>query len=128
MIHLQVVSGKALGTEIVASRFPFRVGRALSDQFQLVEPGVWEHHIELSILADYSVGVSCNPSALTCLNAVRIESGRLRSGDLLDLGGCKLRVSLSTPRQFSIRFTEFAVWTAVAALFFAQLIWMFRLG
>ena len=49
MVQFKIVSGKMAGTEQVARRFPFRIGRSAEADLRLEDDGVWDDHLELSV-------------------------------------------------------------------------------
>lgn len=121
MIQLQVVSGKQAGTEVVARRFPFLIGRDASSDLRAEEPGVWERHVEIGF--DPAAGFSAVPctGAVLLINGERSEGGNLRNGDMLELGGLKLRFWLTRSPQNTMRIREVLTWAGLLALFALQL-------
>lgn len=99
MIRLEILSGKSAGQIILARRFPFQIGRAVSVGLQLAEPGVWERHcqIEYRPAAD---GFWVKPlgEAQVRVDDVPVEGvTRLHNSSELALGSVRLRFSLADP-------------------------------
>ncbi|HUP87769.1 MAG TPA: FHA domain-containing protein [Longimicrobiales bacterium] len=123
MIQLQVISGKQAGSEIAPRRFPFVIGRAAEAQLKLHDPGVWDHHVEITYERREGFSFNTQPSATLLVNGERVESGKLRNGDLLQLGSVQVRFWLAPSKQKTMRVREALTWTALIALFGAQ-IWL----
>lgn len=123
MIQLQVISGKQAGSEIVARRFPFTIGRAADAQLKLDDPGVWDRHAEITYERRAGFFVKAQPSATMQVNHQRVESAKLRNGDTLELGSAQVRFWLARSEQKTMRVREALTWTALTALFGAQ-IWL----
>ena len=49
MVQLNILSGKAAGSQPVVRRFPFRIGRAPENELKLDDDGVWDQHLALEI-------------------------------------------------------------------------------
>jgi predicted component of type VI protein secretion system len=123
VIQLQVISGKQAGTEMVVRRFPFVVGRGADAQLKLDDPGVWERHAEITYQQREGFFVKAQPSATLLVNHERVESGKLRNGDTLELGSAQVRFWLARSEQNTMRVREVLTWTALVGLFGAQ-IWL----
>ena len=68
MIQLKILSGKMAGTETVARRFPFRIGRSQSADLRLEEDGVWDEHLELAFDAATGFVLTAHQDALAAVN------------------------------------------------------------
>jgi len=120
MVQLTIISGKKAGAQIVARRFPFRIGRAAGNGLQLEDDGVWDSHLTIEIQKREGFTVAANTNALATINNEPIQSTRLRNGDVITLGSAKLQFSLTPPRQRGLRIREFFVWTLIALISAAQ--------
>lgn len=121
MFQLNILSGKMAGTVCVARRFPFRVGRNADADLVSDEPGVWENHLDFQFLPGQGIQATAHGEALMTLNAERLASARLRNGDVIEIGGLKLRFWLSDVALVSHRLREIFTWIGLALLFVFQL-------
>ena len=129
MIQLQILSGKQAGSEIVARRFPFLVGRGAEADLRLDDAGVWESHLEIDFQPGEGFVFAAQENSMVLLNHERIEKGLLRAGDLIQLGSAQVRFWLAPVRRNSTRFREALTWTALAAIFGLQtglICWLLR--
>ena len=129
MVQLQILSGKQAGTDSVARRFPFRVGRAGSADLCLEEDGIWDQHLELNLITPEGFVLSAQPNALATVNGQRVEQTLLRNGDLIEIGSLKMRFWLSATRQIGLRFREWLTWGALVLLSIGQVClvyWLLR--
>jgi hypothetical protein len=120
VIQLDILSGKRAGTSIVARHFPFQVGRTSGSGLPLDDPGVWDRHLVFNLHRGSAVVLNVQPNALATLNGAPVQTAPLKNGDLVELGGVKLRFSLSTAPQRSQWWREVALWIGLALVFAAQ--------
>ena len=120
MVQLIVLTGKRAGTQAVARRFPFAVGRAAQAGLVLEDDGVWDRHLEIDLRSPDGALLKASPEALTIVNGESVREAVLHNGDILELGSVKLRFGLSPTRQRSLRLREALTWIALAALCLAQ--------
>lgn len=123
MIQLQIISGKQAGSEIVARRFPFVIGRGADAHLKLDDPGVWDRHAEITYERREGFFVKAQPSATLLVNHERVEAGKLRNGDTLEFGSAQVRFWLARSEQKTMRVREALTLTALIALFGVQ-IWL----
>lgn len=116
MIQLQILSGKMAGTRWTARRFPVRIGRATSNDLQLVEDGIWDEHLELHFDRSEGFSLATLSDALLTLNHERVAVARLRNGDLIEIGSVRLRFWLGEVRQRGLRLREAFVWGLVTVM------------
>lgn len=120
MVQIDILSGSKAGNQIVARRFPFRVGRSSRATLALADGGVWENHFELSVRPADGIVLTSALEALTLVNGTPFQEARLRNGDLIEAGSVKLRFNLSPTSQRGLAFREAATWTALALLCLGQ--------
>jgi pSer/pThr/pTyr-binding forkhead associated (FHA) protein len=120
MVQFDILTGKKAGTEWVARRFPFHVGRAAPAGLTLDDDGVWERHVRIDLRPAEGVVSEAAPEALMSVNGQRVEKVVLRNGDILELGSVKLRFGLGPTRQRGLRFREAMTWIALASLCLGQ--------
>jgi len=120
VVQFNILTGKKAGTEWVARRFPFHVGRAASEGLSLDDDGVWERHVRIDLGVGEGVITECAQDALMSVNGQRIERTLLRNGDIIEMGSVKLRFGLSPTRQRSLRVREMLTWIALALLCLGQ--------
>jgi len=129
MIQFQILSGKQAGTDMVARRFPFRIGRAASADLCLEADGIWDQHLELNLIKPDGFVLNAQPNALATVNGQRVEQTRLRNGDLIEIGSLKMRFWLSATRQIGLGVREWFTWGALALLSIGQVClvyWLLR--
>ena len=127
MLQLDILSGKKAGTQWVARRFPFRLGRSSQAELALDDHGVWDHHAEFSLMAGEGVVISAAPQAFVAVNGQKAQQARLRNGDIIEAGSVKLRFSLSATTQSGLRFRETVTWLSLAALCLGQVVLIYWL-
>lgn len=120
MVQLDILSGKKAGTSFVARRFPFQIGRAADSTLPLDDSGVFDRHATLTVHRRESVVLSVQPGALASLNGDPVQTAALKNGDVIELGGAKLRFTLAVARQRNQRWREVATWIGLALLCAAQ--------
>jgi hypothetical protein len=120
VVQLDILSGKQAGTQWVARRFPFQLGRSPQAALVLEEPGVWDRHLEFALRPGEGVMVSAMTDASISVNGQPVRQAVLRNGDVLEAGSVKLRFGLSPTRQHSLRLREAMTWLALAALCLGQ--------
>ena len=129
MIQLQILSGKQAGNNIVVRRFPFWAGRGAEAQLRIEEAGVWERHLTIDLQRGQGFLFLAQDAAMTLINGVRVESGILRNGDLIELGSVQLRFWLARSDQKSLRLREALTWTGLFVVFAGQIAlicWLLR--
>jgi hypothetical protein len=119
VIQFRILSGKQAGSEIVARRFPFVIGRGQAD-LALDEAGVWEQHLQIDFERGAGFTFVARSEALAVINGAPVETGLLRNGDVIELGSASLRAWLTPARQKTLRHREFLTWALLLALFVAQ--------
>ncbi len=129
MVQLQFLTGKKAGSAESVRRFPCVIGRAADADVPVQEDGVWERHCELAFQSPDGFQLTVRPQALATVNGLAFESGRLRNGDLIELGALKIRFWLAETCQHSLRARELLTWLALAAVAFGQIAliyWLLR--
>jgi pSer/pThr/pTyr-binding forkhead associated (FHA) protein len=121
MVQLKVLSGKMAGTEMVARRFPFRIGRGRDSDLRLEEDGVWDGHLELEFNSADGFTVTSASGALTAINGKSAQRAALRNGDCIELGVVKVQFWLAPARQKGLRIREWLTWAAVGLVAAAQI-------
>ncbi len=120
MVQLHVLTGKKAGTQAVARRFPFRVGRSSQAALVLEDAGVWDRHLEIDLRPAHGAVLTASDEALTLVNGETVREAALRNGDIIELGAVKLRFGLSATRQRSLRWRETLTWIVLAAFCLGQ--------
>lgn len=116
MLQLKILTGRAAGTLKVARRFPFQIGRAPDVDFTLAAPGVWDHHLELTLQPADGFVLARHPNALAMINALPFQKVILRNGDVVEIGALKIQFTLSETTQCTFHWRERLTWLALAAL------------
>ncbi len=128
MLLLKVLSGSQAGTEKVARRFPFRVGRQAGAQLQLEDPGVWEDHFSVEFQPREGFILVARAEAITTLNGEAVQQRvTVRNGDIIGAGSAQVRAWLSPARQRSGMFREALIWAAVIGVTLSQIVLIYLL-
>ena len=121
MVQLNIVSGKNAGTAIVASRFPYRIGRSSRGDLCVEEAGVWDQHLVLDKDLRAGFSLSLQGDALATVNGQPFQHVCLKNGDLIEIGSLKMQFTLSETIQCPFRIRELLTWTGLAVLFATQI-------
>ena len=101
MIQLFILTGKKAASQLIASHFPFCIGRASGNDLQLDDDGVWDRHLTLEFHPQQGITLTAAPDALVTINNRPVQTALLRNGDVIALGGAPLGHSslsgLTTP-------------------------------
>lgn len=124
MFQLHILSGKAAGTVHTARRLPFSVGRSAGADLRSEDPGVWDDHLKFELDATEGIRVTAHPQASLLVNGTPTKVARLRNGDVLELGGLKLRFWLAAAPLQSLRVREAMTWLFLFALSALQVGWL----
>jgi pSer/pThr/pTyr-binding forkhead associated (FHA) protein len=129
MIQLNILSGKKAGTQPVARRFPFHIGRAAGNDLQLDDEGVWDQHLALEFQKQKGFKLATTANALATVNSQPIQNIILRNGDTIIIGLVKLQFWLAVAHQRGLCLREGFVWALlifVTISQFALLYWLIR--
>jgi pSer/pThr/pTyr-binding forkhead associated (FHA) protein len=129
MIQLNILLGKKAGTQPVARRFPFHIGRAAENELQLEDDGVWDQHLTLDFQPQSGFNLTTAPNALATVNAEPVQNVILRNGDTITVGSVKIQFWLTAARQGSLVIRESFVWALLVFVTlgqFALLYWLIR--
>lgn len=129
MIQLNILSGKKAGTQAVARHFPFRIGRAVANDLQLDDDGIWDQHLNLEFQKEEGFKLATSPNALATVNNEPVQSKILRNGDTIAIGSAKLQFWLATAGQRGLRLREGFVWSLLIFVTIGQFIllyWLIR--
>jgi hypothetical protein len=128
MLLLRVTQPELDTPECIVQKLPFIIGKSRSADFQVEAPGVWDKHLSIELdSSNAKFTVSALNDALLLLNGEPCKTSLLRSGDVLQLGACELRISLSPGVQYTLRLQEFAVWFLFILITAIQLAFIFLL-
>lgn len=120
MVQFRILSGSKSGALEVARQFPCSIGRAATDGLRLEDAGIWDHHLRLTLDPAEGFLLHLRSDALGLVNGQAFQSTRLRSGDLIEIGGVKLQFWLSETRQPGLEWRENLVWLGLAAVTLGQ--------
>ncbi|MCL5095937.1 MAG: FHA domain-containing protein [Candidatus Omnitrophica bacterium] len=129
MVLLRVLSGKKSGQNLVARRFPCRIGRENGAELQLDDPGVWDRHLELDLNPSEGFVLAVLGNALATLNGHDFQRAVLHNGDLIQIGSAKMTFRLSETRQRDLQWREGLTWFFIAGLSLCQIAlvyWLIR--
>jgi pSer/pThr/pTyr-binding forkhead associated (FHA) protein len=122
MIQLHILSGKKAGSRLVASRFPFRVGRASQNDLPLDDDGVWDQHIALEFRRKEGFRLAAAPDAIVAVNSKPVVDTLLRNGDIITIGSAKLQFWIAPARQRGLHMRENFVWALLVLVVFGELV------
>jgi hypothetical protein len=129
MVLLTVLSGKNAPASHRFQRFPIVVGRGPAHDLSVVDDGVWDRHLLLELAPDRQFKVRCRTEAFAAINGVVFqEQAPLRNGDVIELGGTKIRFSLSETRLSSQKLREICTWLFLTAMLLLQIGLIYQLG
>ena len=120
MLLLKVISGEQAGTEMVARRFPFMIGRSPDATLRLNDDGVWYDHLKLEVRLDEGAVMFASREAFTAVNGYPVTEAVLRNGDVIELGSVRIEFGLSPTRQSSLSLRENLTWFLLGSLGFGQ--------
>jgi len=122
MIQLHVLSGKKAGNHVVASHFPFRIGRGPQNDLPMDDDGVWDQHIVLEFRRKEGFRLTAAPEAIAAVNSKPAGEGFLRNGDIITLGSAKLQFWIAPARQHGLRLRENFVWALLILVAVSELV------
>jgi predicted component of type VI protein secretion system len=123
MVRFNILSGKSAGSHWEARRFPIMIGRAETAQFRLEDPGVWDQHLELSLLDERLFEVSAQSQGIVTINGITAQRAALRTGDIIQLGAARIQFWLANTQQRTFRPREWTLWFSIVAVSLCQ-IWL----
>lgn len=118
MVQLRELSGGGLAHEV--SRFPCVVGRAAGSDVCLERPGVWDQHLRIELGSSREFLLTALPPALASVNGVAFTDGRVRNGDIIEIGAVSMEFRLVDTVQRGIRIREAFLWATILAGTLAQ--------
>jgi pSer/pThr/pTyr-binding forkhead associated (FHA) protein len=121
MIQLNILSGKQAGTQTVARRFPFHIGRTAENQLRLEDDGIWERHLTLEFQPQAGFNLITAVNALATVNGESVQNRILRNGDTITAGSVKIQFWLAAARQGSLAARESFVWALLAGVTAGQM-------
>jgi hypothetical protein len=117
MVQLLVLNGSRAGTAYPAAQFPCTIGRSTGDSLQLVEPGIWENHLQLDLKVPDGFHVSRLGQGRASINGTEFEEAQfLHNGDVIELGAVKVQFWLAEVRQSDNHTRETLAWIGLGAL------------
>jgi len=130
IIQLKILSGKQAGAVMAARRFPFRIGRAASDDLRIEDNGVWDSHLQIEFKPRTGFFLNAKPEAITSVNGDQIQaSTALRNGDMIQLGSAAIQFWLGEVRQRGSRIRDSLVWATIVGISLGQIAliyWMMK--
>jgi pSer/pThr/pTyr-binding forkhead associated (FHA) protein len=129
MVQFNILSGKKAGAQSAARRFPFHIGRALGNDLQLDDDGIWDRHLTLEFNRQKGFTLATAPNALVAINGGTVKTAILRNGDIITLGSAKLQFWLAAAKQRGLSLREAFVWVLLVAVTAAQFVliyWLIR--
>jgi len=121
MFRLSVVEGRQRGRHEDLKRFPFVIGKNPDAQLQLRDPGVWEDHLVVELLAKGGPTARRLGEGVVSVNAEPVDSTKLRNGDLISLGAAVLRFSAVPAPRKALMVQNAAAWFLVGAIALMEL-------
>jgi hypothetical protein len=121
VVQFTIHSREKAGRDCLASRFPYRIGRAPDADLRIEGDGVWDRHATLHFQRGEGFFLETETGALVSVNGQRTDRVRLRNGDWIECGSVKMRCWLAASKQRSLRPREFLTWAGLAALLALQI-------
>ena len=121
MIQLSILSGKKAGGQTVARHFPFHIGRAVGNELQLEDDGVWDRHLTLEFQPESGFTLATVSNALASVNSRPVQTAVLRNGDLITLGSVQLQFWLDAARRRALLAGELVGWGLLVLVTLGQL-------
>ena len=115
---------------MVVRHFPFCIGRAAQNDWQLDDDGVWDQHLTLELHRDnkrFTLAVA--PNAFAAVNHQPVQAAPLRNGDVISFGSVKIQFWLAPVKQRGLRLRELCVCgilIAVTAVQFILIYWLLQ--
>lgn len=127
MIQLHLLSGRTAPATLAAPHLPATLGRDAGCDLCLEEDGVWDRHLEFSATVSHQIRLQSATGAFTAVNGQPLQDALLCSGDLIEIGGVRLRFGLAPVRQRSLVWREASTWIALGALAAGQIALIYAL-
>jgi len=122
MLQLQVSQGLQQFSECLVRKLPFVIGKSAAADLRLESAGIWDRHLSFELdLQNRKFRVSAIDEALLLLNGEPSKSALLKNGDLLQIGGCEIRVGLSPASQYALKVHELGVYLLMVLVFIVQI-------
>lgn len=125
MVHLHILSGKKAGSQTVASRFPFHIGRSAQNDMALEDDGVWDEHLTLNFQKKEGFHLVAASNAIAAVNGTQVDDTILRNGDIITLGSAKIQFWLAPAPQRSLRLRENFVWALLILVTVGQFVLLY---
>lgn len=126
MLQLSTADDLMADPETVVRHFPFRIGRSSNSDLSVIAAGVWDDHATI-VLEEGRPVVLGTGDASVIVNGEQSKRHVIKSGDLLELGAARWRIAVEPAKQKAATFSQTAFWLALAALFAAQVLAIYRL-
>ena len=107
--------------DFMTRHFPVTIGRASSNDLRLLEPGIWDQHVEIDLELPHTFSLTTLQSSHATINDQPVRQAALRHGDVIGLGSLKLLFTLSPPAQRGLRWREWLVWLGFGLLCLGQI-------
>jgi len=120
VVQLQFLNGAKAGTQWVACRLPFSVGRSAQDDLRIENDGVWDRHARVELRDRQRAVLIASEQARTSVNGQPIQEAILRNGDVLQIGSVHLQFGFSPVAHRDLRFREALTWIGIALMALVQ--------
>ena len=129
MVQLNILSGEYQRQFVESNIFPMRIGRGKACHLQLVDTGVWEYHLELSLNEEHHFTIRTASDATAMVNGQPLEGVQLlHNGDIIEIGMVKIQFWLGSVQQKTLGIREAAAWALLLAVTMAEIYLLFWLG
>jgi hypothetical protein len=121
MLQLGVTLNRGAIQNCVAGEFPFLIGRSAKANLRLDAPGIWDVHAAINLDPESKKFViSSQGESLLLVNGIRVESTKIASGDLVQIGAAELKVMLSPAIQKRLSIREAVFWLFLAGVILGE--------
>lgn len=125
MVSLAVACAGSPLRYVLATAFPFRIGRAASGGLAVAAPGVWEEHAVLQLdPEERCFRIAPVGEATVIVNGTSTNGVALRNGDTIDLGACRLTFALAPAVQKRLTARQWATWALLGMVMTLE-VWLF---
>lgn len=127
MVELELVRSDQDSKTFPVSKFPCVIGRGSRCDIRLNEPGIWVEHAEITLQPDNSFRIEKKGDGSLLLKGEAITQAEIHAGDIIDLGGVKLRFRLAPVHPGAQSVGDWLFWGSVALVVVAMVTLMILL-
>ena len=127
MIEIEVIENHRGSSREILQHFPAVIGRSSDADVELSVSGVWDRHLEIDLDRSRGFLLRTCEGAWTAVNGSPCQETVLKNGDLIEIGGAKLRFWLRMASQRGFRGREISTWIAFGLIAVGQVFLIYLL-